>query len=91
MAFSWNLEVHQVPIRPKIVPRGSKYPMFKDSGSKNPSVGPESLNVGYVDPLGMGSEPMKLGELPRFHSKTRGVRPLLRDSLGAFVTTDSLA
>ena len=32
-------------------PRGSKYPIFKDSGPKR-VLGPESLNIGYLDPLG---------------------------------------
>ena len=34
-------------------PRGSKYPMFKDSGPNIHTLllGPESLNTGYLDPL----------------------------------------
>ena len=34
--------------------RGSKYPVFKDSGPKSRvwMLGPESLNIGYLDPLG---------------------------------------
>ena len=38
-------------------PRGSKYPMFEVSGSNNKYpwwfCGPGSLNIGYLDPLGM--------------------------------------
>ena len=39
-----------------MVPRGSKYPIFKDSGTKSHSwhgfLEPESLNIGDLDPLG---------------------------------------
>ena len=41
-----------------MVAQGLKYPIFKDSGSKNHTIngfwhlGPESLNIGYLDPLG---------------------------------------
>ena len=39
------------------LPRGSKYPIFKDSGPKKQLkqgwiLGPETSNVGYLDPLG---------------------------------------
>ena len=41
--------------RPKRNPRGSKYPIFKTSGSKNHTFsgfsGLEILNIGYLDPL----------------------------------------
>ena len=38
-------------------PRGSKYPMFKDTGPKKTVgvwfFGPETLHLKYLDPLGM--------------------------------------
>ena len=34
------------------VPRGSKYPMFMDSGLKGMVFGTRTLNFGYLDPLG---------------------------------------
>ena len=38
------------------IPRGSKYPIFKDSGPRNHTLngfwGPESSNIGYLDPQG---------------------------------------
>ena len=36
-----------------IYPRGSKYPIFEVSGPFDGFLGPESLNIGYLDPLGM--------------------------------------
>ena len=39
-----------------IPPRGSKYSIFEDSGPKSHQgdgyLGPESLNIGYLEPLG---------------------------------------
>ena len=38
-------------------PRGSKYPIFKDSGPRNHLgcgfLGAETLNIGYLDPLSL--------------------------------------
>ena len=48
-------------------PRGSKYPIFKDSGPKTPYpqwlLGPEFLNIGYLDPLGLLLQLTKLWDL----------------------------
>ena len=58
------------------LPRGSKHPIFKASGPKVPFrvwfLEPESLNIGYLDPLGYTS-PAKDGSL-RGTPKVHGAR-----------------
>ena len=48
------------------IPRGSKYPIYEDSGPKNHTLNgiwdQESLNDGYLDPLGYPDLPKPLKE-----------------------------
>ena len=57
---SWEhkrLQANPMPVFGRF-PKGTKYPIFKDSGVQKPLrawfLGPGTLNSGYLDPLGQG-------------------------------------
>ena len=80
--FEWVAKTRG-SVATQLRPRGSKYPILKDSSSKNHTLdgllGPESLNIGYLDTLG-GGKPQAWSSFRDIMSKTRSTEERAEDA-----------